>query len=220
MVFHFYWDLMIPLIFQLIKPVFPLDIAEQTWQGWEHSHCFLLLSSTPALKGSLSWWEKPLWLAALITHLLVTVAWRQLPMKEHKFGGTWPSGLFNLAELPSLGGSLWIRDLGGHPELGMDYLRGISKTFWLLLSNTSTAVVGNDFLCLKLRFYKVILTAMFSSVVIYKVLPASRHQPIDSQLLKNNLEALHITLQRRKGRRGLEIWVTMQKFFLNVRIQA
>lgn len=102
----------------------------------------------------------------------------------------------------------------------MDYLRGISKTFCLLLSNTSAAVVGNDFLCLKLRFYKVIPTAMFSSVIIYKVLPARRHQPIDSQLLKNNLEALHITLQQRKWRRGLEIWVTMQKFFPNVRIQA
>lgn len=166
---------MIPLIFQLIKPVFPLDIAGQTWQGWEHSLCFLLLSSTPALKGSLSWWGTPLWLAAWITHLLVTEAWRQLPIKEHKFGGKWPSGLFNLAKLPSLGGSLWIRDLGGHPELGMDYLRGISKMFCLLLSNTSTAVVGNDFfLCLKLRFYKVILTAMFSSVVKYEVLPASR----------------------------------------------
>lgn len=68
--------------------------------------------------------------------------------------------------------------------MGMDYLRGISKTFCLLLSNTSTAVVGNDFFCLKLRFYKVIPTAMFSSVVIYKVLPVRRHQPIDSQLLK------------------------------------
>lgn len=64
--------------------------------------------------------------------------------------------------------------------MGMDYLRGISKTFCLLLSNTRTAVVGKDFLCLKLRFYKVILTEMFSSVVIYKVLPASRHQPIGS----------------------------------------
>lgn len=157
------------------------------------------------MKGSLSWWGKPLWLAAWITHLLFTVAWRQLPIREHKFGGTWPSGLFNLAKLPSLGRSLWIRDLGGHLELGMDYLRGISKTFWLLLSNTSTAVVGNDFFCLKLRFYKVIPTAMFSSVVIYKVLPVRRHQPIDSQLLKKIIWRLYILhSSKENGGEGLK----------------